>query len=429
MPEHLDLVTPAEILLLSPPVIFVAQQLVDVIRQVLQCRRVSLLAHESEGHEYYVAGSGLTAEQEQYWQKIQGLLLPTEWVDETVLARLSTHQEVILAGNSVNLPLLFCSEVDVQHHLLVPLLLEQQWVGTLAVVKAGQDSGYTPEEIELVQAVAALTMLVIDGLHWLYEQVEIQAGALMQHEIERLSNDFLTIASHELLTPLTAILGNIQLAQRRLEMVKHQLSKQVSQKIKHVEQPLASASQSAWLQKRIINDMIDYARLETKQYHLLMNLCDLDTLLKEAITSQQRAVPERTIVLSLPSTKQGVPIFANAERITEVFNAYLAHALKDSPMESPVTVQVAVTDAEATVLVHHERPAIPQDVQELLGERFPYARESAMQQDLSFGSGFSLCRAFIEAHHGRIGVESDPGHGETFWFTLPLAASARGGKA
>jgi signal transduction histidine kinase len=251
----------------------------------------------------------------------------------------------------------------------------------------------------------------------------------MQHEIERLSNDFLTIASHELLTPLTAILGNIQLAQRRLEMVKHQLSKQVSQKIKHVEQPLASASQSAWLQKRIINDMIDYARLETKQYHLLMNLCDLDTLLKEAITSQQRAVPERTIVLSLPSTEQGVPIFANAERITEVFNAYLAHALKDSPMESPVTVQVAVTDAEATVLVHHERPAIPQDVQELLGERFPYARESAMQQDLSFGSGFSLCRAFIEAHHGRIGVESDPGHGETFWFTLPLAASARGGKA
>ena len=47
----------------------------------------------------YVAGSGLTAEQEQYWQKTQGRFLPTEWVDETVLARLSTHQEAIIVGN------------------------------------------------------------------------------------------------------------------------------------------------------------------------------------------------------------------------------------------------------------------------------------------------------------------------------------------
>ena len=279
-----------------------------------------------------------------------------------------------------------------------------------------------------MKAVAAQTTLVIDGLRWFYGQVEIQARVLMQHEIERLSHDFLTIASHELLTPLTVILGNIQLAQRRLEVVKRHLSKHVSQKIEHLEQPLASASQSAWLQKRIINDMIDYARIETKQYRLLMNPCDLDALLKESITSQQRAVPEHTIVLSLPSTEQGVPIFADAERITEVFNAYLANALKDLPMESPVTVQVAVANAEATVSVHHERPAIPQDVQELLWERFTHARESAVQQEqnLSFGLGFSLCRALIEAHHGRIGVESDPGHGETFWFTLPLATSPRG---
>lgn len=429
MPEHLDLVTPAEILLLSPPVIFVAQQLVDVIRQVLACRRVSLLAHGSKGQEYYVAGSGLTAKQEQYWQKTQGRFLPTEWVDETVLARLSTHQEAILMGHSLNLPLLFCSEADAQHHLLVPLVLEHQWVGTLAVVKAGQDSGYTPEEVELVKAVAAQTMLVIDGLRWFYGQIEIQSRVLMQHEIERLSHDFLTIASHELLTPLTVILGNIQVAQRRLEVVKRHLSKQVSQKIEHLEQPLASASQSAWLQNRIINDMIDYARLQTKQHRLLMKPCDLDTLLKETLTSQQRAVPEHTIVLSLVPTEQGVPIFADAERIREVINTYLAIALKDSPIESPVTVQMAVADAEATISVHHERPVIPQDMQELLGECFPSTGESAMLPDLRFGLGFALCRALIEAHHGRIGAESDPRHGETFWFTLPLAASAREGKA
>jgi signal transduction histidine kinase len=467
MPEHFDLVTPEGMLLLSPPVIFVAQQLVDVIRQVLDSRRVTLLAHGSEGQEYYIAGSGLTAEQEQYWQKMQGLVLPTEWVDETVLARLSANQEVIIAGDSTKLPLLFRSEFGAQNHLLVPLFLEHQWVGMLSVVKTGRDSEYTPEEVELVKTVAAQTMLVIDGLHWFYEQVAIQARVLMQNEIQRLSNDFLTIASHELFTPLTAIVGNIQLAQRRLEVLKRQLSEQVSEKIEHIQQPLASASQSAWHQKRVINNMIDYARIETKQLRLFMHHGDLGALLKEAITSQQRAVPERTIVLSPPHTEQAVPIFADAKRISQVFNAYLANALKSSPIESPVTVQIAVADATATVLVHDEGPAIPAEVQELLGERFSSARESAVQHELdlsllqypatdrrneenltplpassdagysnrtipngssgfTLGLGFSLCRALIEAHHGCVGMQSDPGHGETFWFSLPLAASPGG---
>jgi signal transduction histidine kinase len=424
MPEHLELVIPEEILLLSPPVIFVAQQLVDVVRQVLDCRRASLLSHGSEGHEYYVAGSGLTAEQEQYWQKMRRL--PTEWVDETVLARLSTHQEVIRAGDGMNLPLEFCSELDTQNRLLVPLFLEQQWVGELSVVKA--DSGYTPEEVELVKAVAAQTMLIIDGLRWSHEQVEIQSRVLMQQEIQRLSNDFLALASHELFTPLTTIIGNIQLAQRRLEVLKRQLSVPVGEKIEHIQQPLASASQSAWLQERMINDMVNCARIETKQLHLFMNHCDLGTLLKEAIAIQQRAVPKRTIVLSLPPMEQGVPIFADAERITQVFNAYLANALKYSPIEYPVTVQVVVADAVALVSVHDEGPGIPAEEQELLWECFSRARGSAVQheQGLSLGLSFYLCRTLIEFHHGRVGVQSDPGHGETFWFTLPLAASPRG---
>ena len=430
IPEHIDLVSPEETPLLSPPVIFVAKQLVNVIRQVLDCRRVSLLACGPTGHQYYVVGTGLTPEQERYWQKMQGLVLPTEWVDETVLARLSTHQEVILAGDCTHLPLPFRSEFGVDNHLLVPLFLSHQWVGTLAIVKTSQDSEYIPEEVELVKAVAAQTVLVTEGLCRLHEQIETQARALMQQEIQHLLNDFLTLASHELFTPLTAILGNIQLAQWRLEVLKRLIVEQperVSEKIEHVEYSLASASQSARRERRAINDMIDYARIETKQLHLFMTHCDLGTLLKETVAKHQRAVPGHTIVLNLVPTSLCVPILADAERITQVFDTYLANALKYSPVESPVTVQLVAADAEALVSVRDEGPGISAEEQKYLWEHFSRARESAVpnERDLGLGLGFYLCRALIEAHHGRVGVQSDPGKGETFWFTLPVVPLPR----
>jgi signal transduction histidine kinase len=67
-----------------------------------------------------------------------------------------------------------------------------------------------------------------------------------------------------------------------------------------------------------------------------------------------------------------------------------------------------------------------QDEQERLWERFYRAKGSAVQHelDLSLGLGFYLCRALIESHHGHVGVQSDPGGGETFWLTLPVVAPA-----
>jgi signal transduction histidine kinase/PAS domain-containing protein len=431
IPEHFDPAPPEETPLLSPPVSFVAQQLVNVIRQVLDCRRVSLITYGPEDHQYYVAGSGLTAEQKEYWQQVKGRLLPSVFVNETVFARLSANQEIILAGDDLYRPPQFHAEFGTENLLLVPLFLEQRLAGTLVIVKADSNSGYTPEEVELVKAVAAQSVLIIECLLCLHEEVQTQTRALVQQEIHRLSNDFLTLASHELLTPLTVIIGNIQLAHRRLEALKRQVIEEpgrVSEKIEHAQHPLASASQSAGLQKRMINDIIDDARIQTKQLNLRMSHCDLLTLLREAVTKQQQSMPERTIVLKLPPTEQGVPIFADAERITQVLNAYLANALKYSPIEQPVTVQLVVADSAAIVSVRDEGPGIPAEEQELLWERFYRAKGSTVQQelDLSLGLGLYLCRALIEYHHGRVGVQSDPGHGETFWFTLPVVAPPAG---
>jgi signal transduction histidine kinase len=426
IPEQIDLASPEGPFLLSPPVLFVAQQLVDVIGQILDCQQVSLVAlGPRDGHLHYVVGSGFTPEQEEYHRKTSGCFLPSDFVDETVLARLSANQEVILPAGRLRFPPGFWEDFGDKNLLLLPMFLEQQLAGVLVIAKACFDNEYTPEEIELVKAVAAETALVIEYLRCSCAQAETQPRELVRQEMDRLLNDFLNLASHELKTSLTAIKGNIQVAQRRLAAVKRQLAEQperVSEQIERVQDPLASAAHSARLQERMINDLIDDARIQANTLELHLKRCDLVVLLREAVAHQQRLAPERTIVLDILPAEQVVPIIADAERITQVINSYLMNALSYSSADQPVTVQLTVEDAVARVSVHDEGPGIPVEEQGHIWERFYYNKGIAVRHELglSLGLGLYLCKAFIERHHGSVGVHSEPGHGATFWFTLPI---------
>ncbi|WP_244421968.1 sensor histidine kinase [Ktedonobacter racemifer] len=424
IPELIDLAWPEETLLLSHPAVFVAQRLVEVIRHVLDCLRVSLLAYRPPArYLYYVAGSGFTPEQEQHFREERGKYLPSEGVDETVIARLPANQEAILASDSL-LRRLVCPEGgEPENLLIVPLFLDQQLAGYLAIVKAGGEREYSPEEVELVKAVAAQAVLVMGCLRCLHEQTETETRTLVLHEVQHLSNDFLTLASHELRTPLTGIMGNLQLVQRRLDTLKCQQTDQVSEHITRAQQPLTSASQSAWLLQRMINDLIDDARIQTNQLALSMTPCDLSTLLKEAIAKQQHDRPEHAIILEKIPTEQAVPILADVQRITQVLTTYLTNALRSAPAERPVSVALTVEDTVARVSVHDEGPGIPAEEQAHLWDRFHRGKGSSIQHelDLSFGLGLYLCKSLIELHQGHVGVQSAPGQGSTFWFTLLLA--------
>ena len=429
IPEHLDIASPPGIFLLSPPVLFVAQQLVDLIGQVLDCQDVSLLAFApGTGRLHYAVGSGFTPAQEQYHREIRGHFLPSDIVDETVLTRLAAGQEVVLTTDSLRLPPGLWADAGTKNLLLVPLFLEQQWVGSLVIAKADVDRGYTPEEIEFVKAVAAETMLVIDCLHCLYEQTETRPRALAQQELSLLINDFLNLASHELNTPLTVIKGNLQVAQRRLATLKRQLAEQpggVSEQLEQLQHSLASATQSTRLEERIIGDLLDDARLQSHTLQLHPTRWDLNALLRAAVATRQRAAPGRTIVLESLPPERVVPVMADAERITQVITRYLTNALSSSPADQPVTVQLTAEGAVARVSVHAQGPDIPGEEQGHIWERFYHAKRTAVQQelDLSVGLGFYLSRAFIERHHGSVGVQSAPGRGTTFWFTLPVEGS------
>lgn len=438
IPEQRDHHLPEETFLLAPPVLFVAQQLVDVIRSVLDCHRVDLLAfgHRTD-HMYFVTGSGLTAEQEQHWRDMGGRFHLLDAVDDAARVRLGAHQEVITdhldtieyLGKHPPFPAYpHLAAPGSEIFLLLPLFLEQQWVGVLIIVKARSEGEYTPEEIALMKAVTAQTMLVVEGIHCFYAQEEKQKRALIQREVSRLIGEFLNLATHELRTPLTATMGNLQLAQRRLRILKDQLASspaQLRDSIASIQQPLAAASQGAWLQQHMINALIDDARIQTNTLPVSSRSEDLLTLLREVVTRQQQAAPEHTIVLDVPSLEQKVPILADAGRIKQVLNTYLTNALTFSPSGRPVGVKLRIEDAHARVSVHNEGAGMAREELAHIWERFYRTKGTGVQNelDLSFGLALYLCRTFIERQQGSVGVQSAPGQGTTFWFTLPITPS------
>jgi signal transduction histidine kinase len=424
IPEPVDFAFSERTFLLSPPVIFVAQQLVDLIHQILDFQYVCLLAFgPPSSHQCYVMGSHFSAEQEKNRRKIHGCYLSSDFLDEITLTRLSANQEVILPID--RLPPECREDSSIKKLLLIPLFLEQQLVGALVIARGDGDSQYRPEEIELVKVVATQVMLIIECLRALNNQVETRAKVMTNQEIDGVVNNFLNLASHEMNTSLTMVKGNIQIAQRRLTKLKRQLEEQpeqVSEKIDGVLSPLASAVASARLEERSIQDLVDDARIQNNTFELHMQRLDLLVLLRQVVASEQRLALERTIELHLGSAEQEVPVIADAERISRVIHDYLFRALRSSPSDAPVTVQLTVEEGVARVSVHDERIGIPLEEQQRIWERFYYARRVAEdhEPDLSSELGLYLSKTFIERHHGHVGVQSDSGHGATFWFTLPV---------
>jgi signal transduction histidine kinase len=416
--------------LFSPPAVFVAQQLADVTRQVLGCERVSLLGLVGMVCSLrFVAGSGFTPKEEACERTHSGQTTLSQVLGEEHADRLLTRQEVVLPGESLHLPREIGAVVAKSVLLIVPLFINSQAIGILCVIKRGKESTYTPEEVELAKVVATQATLITECLYCIYAGAERRTREEALYELNHLCNNFLILAGHELRTPLTGILGNLQLARRRLETLQQQVAAQdasLKGPFAKMRQPLASAERSAWLQQRMINAIIDDARIQSNQLQLNVQPCDLLDLLRVTIATQQQQTPERTIILE-SETAQRIPLLVDSERMSSVVVTYLANALLSSTAEQPVRVRVTREEGMARVAVHNEGPGLSIQEQEHLWERFYRAKGSAVQHelDLSLGLGFYLCRALVERHGGQTGVESSPGHGATIWFTLPIASEKR----
>ena len=282
--------------------------------------------------------------------------------------------------------------------------------------------------MSLVKAVSKFILLFIERARLQQEWIEAHTSELALRETNRRFDEFLSIASHELRTPLAGIKGNIQLALRRLAFLKDpDLPERevLLDKLEKVYDYLQHAEHRVNVQNRMISDLLDVSRIQANKLELVTHPCNLAEIVREAVEDQRYAMTERVITLTIPVHKD-FTVVGDADRLSQVVHNYLTNALKYSPMDQPVAASLEILDGNARVSVRDEGPGLSPEEHKHIWERFYRVKDILTQGDASpgLGLGLHICRIIIEAHHGSFGLESTPGQGSTFWFTLPLACSS-----
>jgi PAS domain S-box-containing protein len=406
----------------------VARQLAELTCTVLGCSRIGIILVEPETELMRpVAVVGLSPEQEREWgdsQPADALLSDSPM--PAMVEQLRRGESILIdmrqppfneAPNPFN----------ISTFLTVPLRSGERLIGIMTLDHSGAEHHYTEEELGLATAVGTLTAVVLERERLLRQREEARANELALREANRQMNEFLSIVSHELRTPLTSVSAYIQRSQMQLRRLLTNKSEQettvadLPDRLTLFQETLERALTQIRRLNRLIGDLLDIARIEAERLELTPAPCDLAVIVRDAVQEQRVAWPGRTIGLELPNGR--VPVVADAGRIGQVVGNYLTNALKYSAQDRPVQVSLRLEQGQARVLVRDEGPGLPPEQHARIWERFHRAPGISVQSGSGVGLGLGLyiCRIIIQRQHGQVGVESAPGNGSTFWFTLPLA--------
>ncbi|HTK08254.1 MAG TPA: PAS domain S-box protein [Ktedonobacteraceae bacterium] len=236
-----------------------------------------------------------------------------------------------------------------------------------------------------------------------------------QMSLERRKDEFISMTSHELKTPVTSLKGFAYVLQRRLE-------KQGDTQGAHY-----LARMDAQLDKltTLISDLLDVSRIQSGKLVLHMEPVDLDALIDETVENVQAATSTHHLLIEGKTTTQ---VMGDKERLGQVFVNLLTNAIKYSPRAQQVIVRLSQdADGEWLIVrvqdfglgidkVHHEK----------IFERFYQVSDPEEKTYPGLGIGLSICSEIVMRHQGRMWVESSKGQGSTFFVALPrLQADAK----
>ncbi|MBK8118574.1 MAG: histidine kinase [Sulfuritalea sp.] len=234
-------------------------------------------------------------------------------------------------------------------------------------------------------------------------------------ELDRMKDDFISTVTHELRTPLTSI--------RAFSEMLHEDPKiDLAQRSRFLG---IIVSETVRL-SRLINQILDLAKLESGRAEWTVTAVDVAEVIHEAADSLTALFAEKRVRLELDRCEAGLSVMADRDRLMQVMVNLLSNALKFVPAESGrVTVGASGTTSEVLVDVTDNGPGIQLEDQDLIFDKF---RQGAGTADVltdkpqGTGLGLPISRQIIEYFHGRLWVESTPGAGARFVFTLPRQA-------
>lgn len=290
----------------------------------------------------------------------------------------------------------------------VPVIFISALTDTFDKVKAfrlgGVDYITKPFQFEEVEARIATHL----ELHRLRDELTAQNRELASanqrlRELEALRDSLMFMLVHDLRSPLSGIYTYLQILSADL----------ADQLTAESREDIAQALKSSGVLMEMINNLLDIGRLEAGELPLEREPVNLETVVAEAVGLIGCA---RVTVVRPPAP---VVVAADQSLITRVVTNLIGNAVKFTPEPDAVWVEITGDSERARVAVRDEGPGIPAEYHEKIFERFGQVEAHRDRKNRSTGLGLAFCRLAVEAHGGRIGVESAAGKGSEFWLELP----------
>jgi signal transduction histidine kinase len=298
--------------------------------------------------------------------------------------------------------------------LVVPLLRPGEIVGTL-VVRRKQPGEFPKSTIDVLETFADQSVLAIQNAR-LFREIEEKSRELA--EASKHKSQFLANMSHELRTPLNAILGYA-------ELMLDSIYGEPTEKMRTVLERLQNNGRHLL---GLINDVLDLSKIEAGQLTLSLDDYSLSDVVHgvvsavEPLAAEKRLVFKAEVAADLPTGR------GDGRRLSQVLLNLVGNAIKFTD-RGEVAIRAAVANGAFTVAVCDTGPGIAAADQAKIFEEFQQADSSITRKKGGTGLGLSIAKRIIEMHGGRIWVESEPGKGSTFYFTLPVRVEAQAGQS
>jgi len=232
-------------------------------------------------------------------------------------------------------------------------------------------------------------------------------------EANRAKDFFLAFVSHELRAPLNAILGWSKIL----------LTKEVDEETRR--NALETIERSARVQTKLINDLVDSARVASGKLRLEYRPTNLYELVRGSFQAQKPAAEAKGITLEFGSDRADLSVYGDANRLQQVFGNLISNAIKFTPEGGKVAVNIESTDSTASIVVSDTGQGINPDALPSIFRQFSQGDANQTRSSAGLGLGLSIAKILAERHGGSIEAHSPGiGNGSTFTVRLPLANAA-----
>jgi len=280
-----------------------------------------------------------------------------------------------------------------------PIKTEEQTLGVLGIQSAHP---LTPEQTDVIEASAGLAALGVLRLHLADEAQNIKT----LEERERLSTALFNSVSHDMKTPLASILGAVSSLVDDGDLYSDDQKSAL----------LSSIKRGALRMNRVVNNLLDMARLESGYLHLNRDWYDIQDMIGVTLRENREMLQDHNVRVQIPENTNLVRV--DYALIEQVLTNLLYNATKYSPVQSEILVRVDEDSDHLMVSVCDQGNGIAKGDEVRIFEKF-YRLQSPGNVS-GTGLGLSICRGIIEAHGGKIWAENNPVQGTALTFTIPI---------